>query len=203
MRHRALVPVAGDGMRRAAAAARLLALTACTGGGGGDGDRSREPLPPIATDPCPAAGELLAQPAPDGDRLPDVRLRCLGHDGEVPMRLLGGKPYVVNLWASWCIPCRTEMPAFQQVRRALGGRAGFLGVNTKDREASARSTIQDTGISYPSVFDEGERIRRHVNARSLPATLFVSAEGRIENVHVGELTATELRALIGKHLGVS
>lgn len=192
-------------MRRTALAAALLALTACTTSSGRDAEPSRSaaPLPMIATDPCPAPGELLQDEPEGGDRLPDVALRCLGHDGEVRLRALGGKPYVVNLWASWCIPCRTEMPAFQRVRASLGGRVGFLGVNTKDREASARSTIQNTAISYPSVFDPDERVRRHVNARSLPATVFVGADGRIERVHVGELTEDELRKLVRDELGVS
>ena len=189
-------------MRRTALAAALLALTACTSSGGdARPSGSAVPLPMIATDPCPAPGELLQQPPSGGDRLPDVALRCLGHDGEVRMRAVGGKPYVVNLWASWCVPCRTEMPAFQRVRASLGGSVGFLGVNTRDREPSARSTIQNTAISYPSVFDPDERVRRHVNARSLPATVFVGADGLIKKIHVGELTEDELRTLIRDELG--
>jgi len=188
---------------RAAALALALALAACTSptGGGGDGD----PLPMIAIDPCPAPADLLApaeRPA-RGRRLPDVALPCLGHPGEVEMRAVGKVPTVVNLWASWCFPCRTEMPEFQQVHVALGDRVRFLGVDTKDFERPARSAIQDAAVSYASVFDKDERIGRAINARSYPATVLVGADGLVKDVHIGALTAAELRDLIEQHLGVA
>jgi thiol-disulfide isomerase/thioredoxin len=183
---------------RYAVAAGLLALTACS-----DGHPRRvvETPPPIATEPCPAAGELLSAPPARGG-LPDVELRCIGGDGTVRMALLGGRPTVVNLWGSWCYPCRTEMPAFQRVHAALGDRVRFLGVDTLDFENAARSAIQRTGIAYPSVFDRGERIKHAVNTRSLPTTILVGADGVIRNVHVGELTGAELQSDIAEHLGV-
>ena len=182
-----------------AAAVALLALAACSEGTAKPG-ASREPLPMIATDPCPAT------PGPagtGGTRLPDVDLACIGHDSRVEMRALGGTPYVVNLWASWCLPCRTEMPEFQKVYVSLKGRVGFLGVDTKDFEREARASIQRAAVSYPSVFDPDERIKRAVNTRSLPATILLRADGTIATVHVGQLTEAELRAAITKHLGVS
>lgn len=189
-------------MRTYAAAAALLALVACSGGTdpakpGADGGA----LPMIGTDPCPPAGPNAA--ATGGKRLPAVDLACLGHEGKVNMRSLGGTPYVVNLWASWCLPCRTEMPEFQRVYVSLEERVGFLGVDTKDFERPGREAIQRAAVSYPSVFDPDERIKRAVNTRSLPATVFLRADGTIANVHVGQLTEAELRAAITKHLGVS
>jgi cytochrome c biogenesis protein CcmG/thiol:disulfide interchange protein DsbE len=184
-----------------ALAVALLAATACT-----DAKPKASPtetVPMIATDACPSAGALLATPASDGKRLPDVDLPCIGHDGRVNLRALGGMPYVVNLWGSWCFPCRTEMPEFQKVYAAYKGRVGFLGVDTKDFDKPARAAIQRAAISYPSVFDPDEKVKRSLNARSLPTTVLVGADGRIKDVHVGELTEAELRAAITKHLGVS
>lgn len=189
-------------MRRAYAAALALVMTACAGGDPKPG-ATGDPVPLIATDPCPKPDALLDGRPSGGQRLPDVELRCLGHDGGVNMRALGRTPYVVNLWASWCHPCRTEMPEFQKVYADLKGRVGFLGVDTKDFERNARSTIQDTAVSYPSVFDPDERIKRAVNVRSLPATVFIAADGTIKDVHVGQMTEAELRAALTKHLGVS
>lgn len=189
-------------MRRAyAAAAALLLATACR-----DAKPQASPtetVPMIATDACPSADALLATPAADGRRLPDVDLPCIGHDGRVNVRALGRIPYVVNLWGSWCYPCRTEMPEFQKVYASLKGRVGFLGVDTKDFDRPARAAIQRAAISYPSVFDPDEKVKRSLNARSLPTTVLVGADGRIKDVHVGELTATELRAAIAKSLGVT
>ena len=193
--------------RTATAALALLALAGCTNGG--DPKKPKDPpgndAVPIAIDACPTPEELLPEEKrpTSGNRLPDVTLPCLGHPGTVSMRALGGKPTVVNLWASWCFPCRTEMPEFQKVHVQMRGRVRFLGVDTKDFEKDARAAIQRAAISYPNVFDKDERVRRGVNARTLPATLLVGPDGRIRNVHVGELTAAELRAQITKHLGVT
>lgn len=188
---------------RLAAAALALALTACTNGGNGTGND--DPLPIVGIDPCPAPQDLLseAERPPSGQRLPDVTLPCLGHPGEVEMRAIGTVPTVVNLWASWCFPCRTEMPEFQKVHVALGDRVRFLGVDTKDFERPARSAIQNAAISYANVFDKDEKVGRAINARSYPATVLVGADGLIKNVHIGELTGAELRELIRKHLGVA
>jgi thiol-disulfide isomerase/thioredoxin len=182
------------------ALAALLLATACTSSPATP-PTTADPTPMIATDPCPAAADLLAA-KPAKHALPDVELRCIGHPGTVRMSLLGRTPTVVNLWGSWCFPCRTEMPEFQKVHVALGAKVRFLGVDTKDFEKSARSAIQRTAISYASVFDPDERIKRAVGTRSLPTTILVGADGTIRDVHVGELTAAELRAAIATHLGV-
>lgn len=188
-------------MRRYAAAVALLALVACQRGEPSEPRASGEPLPMIALDACPATPGGASEGG--GRRLPDVELPCLGHDSRVRMAALGGTPYVVNLWASWCLPCREEMPEFQKVYMDLKGRIGFLGVDTKDFERPAREAIQRAAVSYPSVFDPDERIKRAVNTRSLPATVLLRADGTIADVHVGQLTEAELRASIEQHLGVS
>ena len=193
-------------MRLLAAAAALAALAACTTGGGGPGPGpSTGPLPIVGIDACPGPAELLsaAEEPKDGRRLPDVTLPCLGHPGEVRLRALGKVPTVVNLWGSWCFPCRTEMPEFQKVHVALGERVRFLGVDTKDFERPARTAIQNAAITYANVFDPDEKVRRALNARAMPTTVLVGADGRIKDLHVGELTADELRGLIREHFGVA
>jgi thiol-disulfide isomerase/thioredoxin len=182
--------------------AAAFLLTACSNGAANPQDD--EPLPMIAIDACPAPEDLLTRPEEpaSGRRLADVTLPCIGHAGEVRMRALGKVPTVVNLWGSWCFPCRTEMPEFQQAHAALGDRVRFLGVDTKDFERPARVAIQNAAISYANVFDKDERIRRGVNARSLPTTVLVGADGLIKDVHVGQLTATELRGLITKYFAL-
>lgn len=187
-------------MRGRTALAALLLLTACHHEP--TARNTPEPQPQIATDPCPAPADLLAA-HPAKNALPDVELRCLGHDGTVRMALVGKVPTVLNLWGSWCFPCRTEMPEFQKVHVALGDRVRFLGVDTKDFENAARSAIQRAAVSYASVFDPDEHLKRAVGTRSLPTTILVRADGTIANVHVGELTAAELRTAITKYLGVS
>jgi cytochrome c biogenesis protein CcmG/thiol:disulfide interchange protein DsbE len=189
---------------RYAAAVALLAATACTSGTSTPRPTS-EPLPSVVTDPCPAPAELLARAdePTSGKRLPDVTLSCLGREGTVRMRALGKTPTVLNLWGSWCGPCRIEMPEFQKVHFALGTKVRFLGVDTRDFEREGLEAIRRAGVGYASVFDKKERVRRSVGSLVLPVTVLVGADGLVKNVHVGQLTGTELRADIAKYLGVS
>ncbi|HVE97695.1 MAG TPA: TlpA disulfide reductase family protein [Mycobacteriales bacterium] len=171
-----------------------------------DVEPTRGALPPIATDDCPAEDELLTADQAAGlgrAGLPDVRLPCIGSSRTVPLRRLGGLPSVVNLWASWCLPCRKEMPALQEVYAVAEGRVRFLGINVNDAsENAARRTIQDTGIAYPSVRAEGRTLLSAVGVPGPPVTIFVDGDGRVVRREVGELTAAELRAKIEELLGV-
>ena len=190
----------------AAVSAGLL-LASCTSGGDAEpGPLESEALRPIATDDCPAAADLLTveqEAAATGDRLPDMTLSCIGSDRTVRLRAIGRTPTVLNLWASWCLPCKKEMPAFQSVHNAAGGRVRFLGVNVADRsENSARKTIQDTGIAYASVRSAGRDLLRSLSVPGPPVTLFVDARGTLVHRQVGELTADELRAAVAEHLHV-
>ena len=173
-------------------------VAGCASPGDPGSGASREPLPPIATDPCPASTSA----ARVDEGLPDVALPCLGHDGDVRLAGLRGRPLVVNLWASWCVPCKKEMPAFQRVHGRLGDRVQILGVASKDFERPARGTIQSTGVSYPSVLDQKGDVRARLSAVGLPATFFVAPDGRIVGRHLGELTETEILDAIGRYLGV-
>jgi thiol-disulfide isomerase/thioredoxin len=168
--------------------------------------RESESLPPIGTADCPAPADLLtpaqAKAAP-GDRLPDLTLPCIGSERTVALRALGGTPTVLNVWASWCLPCRKEMPAVQRVHATAGEKVRFLGVNVADSgENAARATIQSTGIAYASVRSEGRRMLQALRVPGPPITLFVDARGTLVHRAVGELTAEELHDLIGEHLSV-
>ena len=94
------------------------------------------------------------------------------------------------------------MPAFQRVYASLGNRVQILGVASKDFEGPARSTIQATAVSYPSVLDRNGDLRARLGIVGLPATLFVAADGRVVERHLGELSEAEIRQAIGRHLGI-
>ena len=164
-------------------------------------------LPPVHTDPCPRGADLLPVPVTGKDALPDLTLECIGaiaSSDTVSLRRLGGVPMVVNLWASWCIPCRQEMPDLQRVYAAAGGRVRFIAINTKDTAESARATILGTEVRYPSLADPAAKVRAEIGANYMPTTLFVSAEGRIVFRKAGQFPdAAAIRAAIAEHLGVT
>lgn len=136
--------------------------------------------------------------------LPALSLSCLGGDAPVAMASLRG-PLVVNLWAVWCTPCRTEGPLLASSAAALQGRVAFVGVDTADPDpALAAEFARAVGWRYMQVQDPGHALSSALGLRGLPVTLFVAADGRVVYRHVGALQSTEqLGDLVAQHLGVT
>ena len=134
-----------------------------------------------------------------------VRARFAGFAGGPGFALpedLRGRPLVLNVWASWCIPCRKEMPAFQSVYLQARGRVGFLGVDFLDEEGAARRLAAETGVTYPLAADpKGTEVAK-LGVTALPTTVFFSADGVLRGRRFGELNADRLRAAIRTYLGV-
>lgn len=91
---------------------------------------------------------------------------------------LRGLPVVVNVWASWCGPCRAEFPHFQEVSAQLGKRVAFLGVNSDDLDEAAASFLSEHPVPYPSYTDPDQKIKTSVGAIGLPATVFYDRRGQ-------------------------
>ncbi len=103
---------------------------------------------------------------------------------------LHGYPVVVNKWASWCVPCQSEFPAFQKASVALGRTVAFVGVNGKDKNASAAQFLKRFPVTYPSYTDPGESIARTIQAATYyPLTVYIDREGKIVFVHAGPYTS--------------
>ncbi|MFL6288836.1 MAG: TlpA family protein disulfide reductase [Actinomycetes bacterium] len=148
-------------------------------------------------DACPRSG----QPSATDDALPNLTLTCLGPGGPVRMSGLSGRPLIVNVWASWCAPCRTEMPWLQ--RLADSGAVDVLGVDAEDQSAAASGLLRDLGISYPSVFDPENRFAHDVGIITKPMSLLVAPNGDVEHVVPGPFESYEqLVQLVDEHLGV-
>jgi len=98
---------------------------------------------------------------------------------------LKGYPVVVNAWASWCGPCRFELPAFQAQSVRLGKRVAFLGINEKDAEGEASAFQREFPTSYPSYTDPDGRIARSYGVQGVPFTVFYAPSGRQVLVHQG------------------
>jgi len=105
---------------------------------------------------------------------------------------LRGRPVVLNFWASWCVPCRREMPAFQAAHRQLGERVAFVGMNHEDGRRPALAFLDETGADYPSGYDPEGKVAAAYGLRGLPTTVFISGDGRILATRRGEMTRPEL-----------
>lgn len=177
----------------AAAAAAVLALTGCAGGNeienGGADDRF------ISGD-----GTATAFPADERVDAPDFSGTTLDGD-EISLADYGGRVVVLNVWASWCGPCRTEQPVLDEVYAEYTGLSvDFLGVNIKDDDTAARAYLETRGVEYPSLYDQPGEVpqafRGTVPPRAIPSTLVIDPDGRIAARVIGPTTYGQLTGLL-------
>ena len=105
---------------------------------------------------------------------------------------LRGTPVVVNVWASWCGPCRQEAPLLAAAHRRLGDRVRFIGVDVLDERGAARAFMREFGWTYPSVYDPAGAIRDGLGLLGQPVTLFYDAEGTLVHTWTGPLSERAL-----------
>lgn len=150
------------------------------------GPMSREEvLAPLA--PPPAVPPRLAALHAQGSELIPGALPAY----EDQLRELRGFPVVVNLWASWCGPCRFELPFIQEVSSEIGREVAFLGVNVGDSREAAMKTAAEFFMPYPSIEDPRTQIRADLGAQGLPATAFYTADGKLDYLHQGAYRSAE------------
>ena len=111
---------------------------------------------------------------------------------------LRGRPVVLNFWASWCVPCRKEMPAFQAVHRRVGNQVAFLGMNNQDSRHDALELLARTGVRYASGYDPQGTVAHAYGLYGMPTTVFISSEGRVLATRTGELSETQLESALAE-----
>ncbi len=180
-----------------------LALGGCTSGaaeepGGAAATPTPDPLAALA--PCPEQPDRTAEGA---ETLPAVELTCPG-GGSFDLGRAPGVPTVVNLWASWCGPCREELPLVQQLAEAGGDRLAVVGVISRDGAPQAASFAADAGATFPSAFDGDGELMAELGLGGLPYTYLLDADGGVAHVQVGPVAdLAELEGLVAEHLGVT
>lgn len=116
---------------------------------------------------------------------------------------LRGHPVVVNVWASWCGPCRFEFPHFQQMAARYGKRVAFLGIDKQDSDEAAETFLREEPLPYPSYADPDEEIAESIDddaTRGLPTTAFYDREGELAFLKLGPYSdEAELRADIERY----
>ena len=143
------------------------------------------------------APPALAQLYANGDEL------IAGGQAELESQIqaLKGHPVVVNVWASWCGPCRSEFPDFQQVSADRGDEVAFLGVDALDADPAAETFLEELPLPYPSVTDPDEEVKRELGIRGYPATAFFDSNGELVHLKQGPYTsADELNADIDRYV---
>ncbi len=133
-----------------------------------------------------ASGAGRQRPPERGLPIGDYELTRL--DGEkVRLSDFRGTPVVINFWASWCEPCKKEMPVFQEIYSEQPGEFVILAVNPEENRETAESFADSVGLTFPILLDENKDMQKQLMVRGLPTTFFVDAEGVLRAQHVGEL----------------
>ena len=192
-----MVAMANDALRRRGrliplaivACALAVATAAC----------SESEAPPVTRTPVPATNAASAPLLPtDSRELPAFTY-------EQYQSLLGqlkGTPVVVNIWGSWCGPCRDEAAHLTDAAETYGDRIQFLGVDILDAPDSARKFMDEYGWTYPSIFDPsaGGDIRNQLGYLGQPVTIFYDADGNEVGHYEGAIPAEELDRQLQKLL---
>jgi cytochrome c biogenesis protein CcmG, thiol:disulfide interchange protein DsbE len=116
------------------------------------------------------------------------------------LRELHGHPVVINVWGSWCGPCRVELPMFQRASLDWGRRVAFLGVDSKDNRESAERLLADIPVTYPSFDDSDAKIFNGYKLLAAPSTIYYDSAGTQTYIHQGQyLDRHELDADIRRY----
>ena len=112
-----------------------------------------------------------------------------------------GKVVVLNVWGSWCPPCRKEAPDLVAAAKELGPSVQFIGLNTRDLDpAPAKKFVQEFGVKYPSIYDPNGkallRFRGQISPKAIPTTLVIDKTGKVASRVVGEVSKETLLGMV-------
>lgn len=188
-------PAVSPRLCAAAALAAVAVLGACTGGGADTTSGTQRFVAGDGVVHFVSAGSRKPGPALSGETLSGERLDVAS---------LGPGPVVVNIWGSWCAPCKSEQPALERVARATRSRGvRFVGINIRDPGRTApRRHVARYDVTYPSLYDPSARLlpRFEIAPKTIPSTYVLDAQGRIAAYVYGEVEEQALSDLVERVL---
>jgi cytochrome c biogenesis protein CcmG, thiol:disulfide interchange protein DsbE len=122
-----------------------------------------------------------------GRRLPSLKLTDLdGHP--VSPDQLRGRPVLLNFWATWCIPCRAEMPEIQHEANVWGQRVAIAGVDDREDAATIRAFVSEIGVTYTIWRDPTSQVDSLLQAPGLPYSVFLDRQGVVRRIFLGQMS---------------
>jgi thiol-disulfide isomerase/thioredoxin len=121
--------------------------------------------------------------------------------GSLDLSQFAGQVIVLNVWASWCAPCRAEAPVLERLWQEQAGQGvQFVGLDTRDSTAAALAFVDRFGITYPNIVDEAGllqlQFRQTLPPQAIPSTVVIDAQGRVAARLLGKVSEASLRAVI-------
>jgi peroxiredoxin len=149
---------------------------------------------------CTASEATQRQGVEEGIRARDFTLETL--DGEqVSLSDYRGSVVLINFWATWCPPCRAEIPDFEQAYREHKDQGfAILGVNEQEAGETVRPFVDQLGVSYPVLLDKSGKVANEYRALGLPVSILVDRDGVIHTRHIGFLSTDVLKEHLDKIL---
>jgi cytochrome c biogenesis protein CcmG, thiol:disulfide interchange protein DsbE len=139
-------------------------------------------------------GDGLVRSAMVGQPLPDLRLRPLLPGRAGIAAPASGRPYLLNIFASWCVPCIAELP---ELRKLQAAGADIRGIAVRDSAAAVRDFLARHGDPYSAIGDDADsRSQIALGSSGVPETFVIDARGRIAHQHIGPVNANDVPALL-------
>ena len=163
-----------------------------TGSSSGGGEEAQPPALTESASPQqnPQKGDVPVS-AQIGGLSPDFSLTAL--DGSTfTLSETRGRPVVLNFWATWCPPCRAEMPAIQSRAAEWGDDLLVVGIEVGEPPDEVQAFVDRFGLTFPIVLDRNGKVSRRYLVQGLPTTVVLDAEGIVQARHVGAMTARDL-----------
>lgn len=130
---------------------------------------------------------------------PDFQLKNLAGK-PVTLASLQGKPVFLNFWATWCPPCRAEMPDLNVMYQKYGDRIHFLAINVGESAKPVRQFLATNNLTFPVALDSSNSVASTYRVNGIPTSLVLDSKGIIRGKQVGMLTAQQMEGLIKKVL---
>jgi thiol-disulfide isomerase/thioredoxin len=154
----------------------------------------------LISNPSAEKGTSRKLPPTVGSPVSDFTLPVLG-GGSLKLSTLKGRPVVINFWATWCQPCKQEMPLLQQYVRKYPDRFALIGVDFQEEAGVVQPFVESLGLTFPILLDKTGIAADLYFVRNFPTTFFVDAGGVLRAQHVGQLSDDDLAGYL-KTIGV-
>lgn len=158
------------------------------------------PSSSLLTPLVPTETILLAPPTPStrlaqGVPAPDFTLTTLDGQANVGLSQFKGQPMLINFWASWCIPCRTETPALERANQKYHSEGlVILGINSAEQDTlkDANAFAEEFKVTYPLLWDATDQVLKNYAVLGLPTSVFINTTGLVQRIYIGGMSDEQI-----------